>query len=239
MTKLKTDNNAIVKSTTQYLKNIHSAIDYPHKIIKPSTNAKLGKKITKGIWKDKKIYTLTLVERATCTSDCEHWLDCYGNNMPFAHRFKTDKEHGVALMKRIWEELEQLNNKHKQGFVVRLHVLGDFFSWDYVDFWRRAIEHFGNLFVYGYTRWHPNTNIGNAVYKVRNKHLARFKIRFSNLPSDKFSASSSDFKSFKASQNKKDNINITCPVQLNKTDSCGTCGLCWTAQTKPIIFITH
>ena len=54
MTQLKTDNNAIVNSTTQYQKNIHSAIDYKHKIIKPSTNVKLGKKITKGIWKDKK-----------------------------------------------------------------------------------------------------------------------------------------------------------------------------------------
>ena len=86
-----------------------------------------------------------------------------------------------------------------------------------------------NLFVYGYSRHWPHSTIGNAIYKVRNKHLSRFKIRFSNLTSDKFSASSSEVST----------KGITCPVQLDKTDSCGTCGLCWTVTNKPIIFLTH
>ena len=29
-----------------------------------------------------------------------------------------------------------------------------------------------------------------------------------------------------------------CPVQEDKTDSCATCGLCWTAK-KNVVFKTH
>ena len=31
---------------------------------------------------------------------------------------------------------------------------------------------------------------------------------------------------------------FVCPVQTGKTDSCGTCGLCWSA-TKAVVFLTH
>ena len=72
--------------TTKYKKNIHNLEDYQFKVLKPSTNKKLGKKVLKGSFKDYKFYTLTLVERETCPKDCFHWDDCFGNNMPFAHR---------------------------------------------------------------------------------------------------------------------------------------------------------
>ena len=49
--------------TTKYKKNIHNLEDYQFKVLKPSTNKKLGKKVLKGSFKDYKFYTLTLVER--------------------------------------------------------------------------------------------------------------------------------------------------------------------------------
>jgi len=68
---------------------------YVKVIIKESNNIKLGKKVLKGNKKDFKIYTLTLVERNTCSNECEHWLTCYGNNMPFGIRFNPyNKNHG-------------------------------------------------------------------------------------------------------------------------------------------------
>jgi hypothetical protein len=73
-----------------YRKNLHDAGNYKYAVIKASTNIKLGKKVTKGHLKGARIFTLTLEERATCDSECEHWLDCYGNNMPFGHRFKAN-----------------------------------------------------------------------------------------------------------------------------------------------------
>ena len=32
---------------------------------------------------------------------------------------------------------------------------------------------------------------------------------------------------------------ITCPEQLGKTASCGTCTLCWNKEVKSVLFITH
>ena len=224
MTTLSIEHKAIVNSTTLYQKNIHDAADYQHTVLKRSTNKKLGKRVTKGIWKDKPFYTLTLVERDTCLSDCEHWLDCYGNNMPFAHRFQAND----ALLEKIDNELYVLDKRHPNGYVVRLHILGDFYSTQYVLFWQWQMRKHPDMKIYGYSRWHPDTEIGLAIKKVRGRFPDQFKIRFSNLPSDNMSASSEHVSDW----------GITCPVQLDKTDSCGTCGLCWTTQ-KPIIFLDH
>ena len=228
MTALNVNHAAIQTSTTMYQKNIHSAIDYEYLLLKPSTNTKLGRRVKKGSFGGMKMYTLTLVERETCTSDCEHWLDCYGNNMPFGHRFRTDGIHGDALIARLWLELDVLNRKHPEGFLVRLHILGDFFSVKYVNFWSKAIRIYSNLRLYGYSRWWPTTAIGRAIVKLRTKHAAKVWIRFSNKTDDPMSASSEHVAT----------EGIVCPQQLDKTDNCGTCGLCWTVN-KPIIFLTH
>ena len=131
MSTLASDHNAIVNSTTLYQKNIHEVDSYPHKVIKPSTNKKLGRKVLRGKLNGYPMYTLTLVERETCTDACEHWADCYGNNMPFGHRFKTK-----GLMPRLKLELDALDKKHPNGYLVRLHILGDFYSVLYVSFGR-------------------------------------------------------------------------------------------------------
>ena len=49
--------------TTIYKNNIFELENYQFKILKPSTNKKLGKKVLKGKYKDYKFVTLTLVER--------------------------------------------------------------------------------------------------------------------------------------------------------------------------------
>jgi|TARA_R110000823_G_scaffold197542_1_gene328703 hypothetical protein len=224
MSQLSTDHAAIVNSTTLYQKNIHDAGDYPHKVLKPSTNKKLGRKITKGAWRGMPFHTLTLVERETCDSDCEHWEDCYGNNMPFAHRFIANS----ALTSKINLELDILDKKYPAGYVIRLHILGDFYSVGYVNFWKRQLANRPGLRIYGYTRHHPTKTIGKAVLSVRQAFPDTFKIRFSNLPSDNLSASSEHVSK----------RGIVCPVQLDKTPNCGACGLCWVAK-KPIIFLDH
>ena len=76
-------------TTTIYKKSIFTLDDYKFKVLKDSTNIKLGKKIVKGKYTNYKFKTLTLVERETCPKDCIHWGDCYGNYMPFAHRFSA------------------------------------------------------------------------------------------------------------------------------------------------------
>jgi len=215
---------AIVNSTTIHPKYVFDAANYPHNIIKKSSNKKLGKKITKGIWAGLPMYTLTLVERETCSDSCEHWLNCYMNNVAYAHRFKGNQ----ALMDRMEKQLPDMASKHKRGFVIRLHIGGDFWSVAYVLWWAKMLRLYPLMRIYGYSRWHPDTAIGKALELLRNKYPDRFKLRFSNLTSDPLSANGEDMTS----------EGITCPVQINKTESCGTCGLCWTTK-KSIRFLTH
>ena len=222
--KLSTEHNAVLNAETVYLKNVHSVKNYKHSVIKKSTNKKLGKKIAKGAWSGLPMYTLTLVERRTCTDLCEHWLTCYGNNMPFAHRFDAD-EH---LIPRLYLELNALDIKHPNGYVIRLHILGDFYSVAYVKFWQKQLANRPALKIYGYSRHHPPGTIGKEIAKTIKLFPNTFKVRFSNMPNNKFSANSEDITT----------QGIICPVQLDKTANCGTCGLCWTVN-KPIIFKTH
>ena len=230
MTTLHPTHSAIVNGHTMYKKNLYDATDYKHDVIKKSTNVKLGKKILKGIWKDHPMYTVTLEARATCTDECEHYLDCYDNNMPFAHRFKANQ----ALIDKMAIELDKLDKKHPLGYVVRLHILGDFYSVAYVKWWKKQLQTRPNLKIYGYSRNHVSSkyakvrSIAKEIVKVRLQFADRFKIRFSNLPSDTLSANSEHVST----------QGFTCPQQTGKTASCGTCGLCWTS-TKPVIFLDH
>jgi len=224
MTSLSPTHQAIVNSQTMYRKNLHDAGNYKYAVIKASTNIKLGKKVTKGHLKGARIFTLTLEERATCDSECEHWLDCYGNNMPFGHRFKAND----ALMVSIERDLNKLDAKGKP-YLVRLHILGDFFSVEYILFWRRQLAKREYLNVYGYTRNHPTKPLGYALKLVRQEYGKRFAVRFSNYPDDPFSAQSEHVSTG----------GVGCPVQMNRTDSCGTCTLCWEMEDKSIIFYDH
>jgi len=224
MTTLSHDHKAIQNMTTLYQKNVFNPKTYKFNILKPSKNKKLGKKITKGRWKGMKFYTLALVERETCDPNCEHLEDCYGNNMPFAHRFIANK----WLLIRMKPELDDLDRKHPLGYVIRLHILGDFYSVEYVQWWGEQLDNRPALKIYGYSRCHPGDPIGDAIKGLRDKHPDRFKIRFSNLLDDPLSANSETLT----------DKGITCPVQLEKTPSCGTCGLCW-ATPKPIRFLSH
>ena len=221
-------------TTTIYKKNIHDLNNYKFKVLKPSTNKKLGKKVLKGEFKDHKFYTLTLVERETCPSDCYHWSTCYGNNMPFAHRMNSSDE--LLLTNRIHEDIKNLNGKKA---LIRLHILGDFFSTQYVLFWDLMLKLYKNIAIYGYTANNLNSKIKKSIaiaekiIALTNTHKKRFSIRFSNDLNNKFSANSFDI--VKPAKGES----ILCPVQDDKTENCGTCGLCWESQERQIIFKTH
>jgi hypothetical protein len=125
---------------------------------KGSSNKKLGFKVTAKKWTGKRIYSLTLVERETCPTTCHHWDDCYGNNMPFAHRYKNAN---IDLF--LEREIQSLMQKHKEGIVIRLHVLGDFYSEEYVKFWEEMLLRHPKLCIFGYTA-RKGDNIAHAIW---------------------------------------------------------------------------
>jgi len=215
------------------VKSVSDGMGKSERVIKKSTNVKLGKKVTSGTHKGMPIYTVTLEERATCPASCKHWADCYGNNMPFATRYTYDE----ALVSSIEEEIELLNHKHrKTGFLVRLHVLGDFPDMEYVEMWDRLLHNFEHLYVYGYTAHPVNTPLGEYIVKnLGATYGKRWMVRVSGDFSQSFSALNDDPVHMYMVEKKQAFI---CPVQTNKVSDCGACGLCWTA-TKPVVFLSH
>ena len=216
-------------TTTRYKKSIKALDDYNLRVLKIPTNKKIAAKVTKGKFKGYAIRTLTLTERATCPRSCFHWSTCYGNNMPFAHRLDHTNE--ALLIHKINQDL-LAHDWDRSGMLVRLHVLGDFFSPAYVQFWKSALDAFPGLAAWGYTAREPGEPIGEAIRKVRDTYPDRFAIRWSNQPGLAYSANSLDMPNLKPDV-------VPCPEQTGKTKGCGHCTLCWDQPERQIGFATH
>jgi hypothetical protein len=214
-------------TSTRFQKSIKSPADAA--ILKQGkNNKKLGYKITKGRHKGKYLYSLTLTERDTCPTTCHHWDDCYGNNMPFAHRF----QHGPELEKKLDDEIGELVRKHDKGIVVRLHVLGDFYSTEYVFHWGSLLDKYPTLSAYGYTATYDN-HIGGAIALVSVMHPNRFDIRYST---NKDYSKASDFR-YAADESFSGDF-FDCPEQTGQVKSCADCAACW-QTTKTVRFKSH
>lgn len=198
------------------------------RLLKSGVNSrKIGKTVTKGRWRGFPIFTLTLEERATCPRSCKAWASCYGNGMPYAQRLVA----GPAFEAALWDELSAQQLQHPHGFVVRLHVLGDFYSLGYVALWERALAAFPALHVFGYTARDPaSDDIGEAVGLIVDAHPARFAIRFSGWDGPTHGsvlvAAAGDTE------------HLICPAQQGRTSCCATCALCWHSD-RTIAFLRH
>lgn len=230
---LPSDHPAIRQARTVFPGNVVDA-DRGVPILKPGKdNTKLGAFVAKGRWAGMPIFSLTLEERATCPRTCHRWLDCYGNAMGQAAR----NRHGPALEARLQWELAQLNARYPAGFVVRLHVLGDFYSVAYVELWRAWLQRYRALRVWGYTAWPPSSPIGAALQSLASRNWSRFAIRRSaqNIgPARAVTVAS-------AAEGRRLPNTIVCPVETRHVSNCGACGLCWAnaARNKTIAFILH
>ncbi|MDR7101503.1 GP88 family protein [Croceicoccus sp. BE223] len=205
------------------------APDELNRLLKSGHNSrKIGKTVAKGPRRGWPIYTLTLEERASCPRECREWLRCYGNNMQAAERI----EHGPDLEARLLIEMSELQERHPAGFMVRLHVLGDFYSPEYVATWSEALRRFPALHVFGFTARDPREPIGRAVAMLAADFgWQRAAIRFSGQPHEN-----------RASRVIAAEAAITdailCPAQTGATDCCATCALCWHSE-RSIAFRAH
>jgi hypothetical protein len=197
-------------------------------------NRKIGRTVEKGAFAGYGIYGLSLEERATCPTDCNARAFCYGNGMQMARRHRIGNQE--IFYARLEEEIKALL-QNESGLLIRLHVLGDFPSVEYVAFWLDILSEYSNVACYGYTHRTPvgprKCEIGEAVENVKRQFEDRFRIRWSSerpfednaIILDKVPAArSEDF--------------IVCPSQMDATACCATCALCWESR-KPIAFIKH
>lgn len=197
-------------------------------------NSKIGGDVLVGRLKGAKIFTLTLEERATCPRSCDEWRSCYGNAMQHARRWS----HGPALEARIKEEIQYLCRVHEK-VLVRLHVLGDFYSLEYASLWAWAMSAQNNLTVFGFTAWKPGTEMGDAISGIRDTYPDRFMVRHSGQTGP-WGAFTLPFPTHAA----RIGDAVVCPEQRHAIDNpdrrthCGNCGVCWQTQL-PIAFILH
>ena len=137
---------------------------------------------------------------------------------------------GENLEAALGKELLALQRDHPAGFMLRLHILGDFYSVDYVRFWREALKRYPALHIFGFTARLPGSEIGDALWHLAGQDWSRFAVRFSgaNLPA----RAAETLDSFGDSQS------VPCPAQTGATDCCATCGLCWHSE-RSIAFLRN
>lgn len=224
------DHPALTERRTLYPATVRASRD--RWALKSGDNArKIGAQILKGKWRGFPVYTLTLEERKTCPTSCHHWRSCMGNKMNWADRVAA----GPDLLWRLEREIALLEIRHPRGFCARLHILGDFFSAEYVQFWERMLEQHPALHVWGYSARHDKDDpIAAALFALVQKQWDRFAIRFSNAPVP--FALPATITVEHPLQVPPDAI--LCPEQTARTESCSTCAICWGSKRR-IAFLQH
>lgn len=199
-------------------------------LVSGHSNVKIGRDVRKGKFKGYHIFTLSLEERATCPSTCQHWTTCYGNSMPFAKRVVHNRD----MWLKVGAEIKKLLAiRGREGLLIRLHALGDFYSTDYVRFWNLMLTLHPRLAIFGYTARHMMLDpIGADIAALAGKWGDRFAIRASNGEWPGMSTVNID----KAEDCPSDAF--VCPEQTGKTLACATCGACW-STSKNVAFLNH
>lgn len=220
------DHPASVGATTRFPTRVFHASALDRVLKSGAHTSKIGKRVMKGKWRGFPIFTLTLTERATCPRSCAQWSSCYGNNLHMSQRVIADGYFETAL----WSELGALQARHPAGFVVRLHILGDFYDLPYVAQWQNALDSFPALHVFGYTAHDPEGELGAVLLNMALTRWDRFALRFSGAGFASMGAEVVD--SAAGSEH------LICPAQTGKTDCCATCALCWQSD-RTIAFLRH
>lgn len=235
---LSEDHPAILQKTTMFETTVVNAADSASILVSGHNNRKIGKVVTKGSWKGMPIYMVTLTERATCPTACHMYRECYGNAMPFSRRHAPGEDFERCLVDEIAEKAQA----HRQGFVVRLHVLGDFYSGAYVRLWKSLLAEHPQLHIYGYTaagmdgsaQWREVTG---EIEDMNDAYPEQCVIRWSDpepIPGGATVIS-------RLPEAPTVDEGTVCPAERDATACCATCGLCWepAARNKTIVFVKH
>lgn len=205
-------------------------------LVSGKNNRKLGETVEKGRFRGYALFQLSLEERATCPTYCEVRDVCYGNGMQMARRHRIGNPD--VFFDRLDAELKDLTRTH-QGVMVRLHVLGDFPSVEYVGFWINALAEYENLACYGYTHRKflrsDADETGMAILNAKQAYPDRFRIRWSTATAVPDGAAVLSY----MPDTPTVAGNVVCPAQTDATACCATCGFCWENKEKAVLFVKH
>lgn len=207
-------------------------------LVSGRNNRKLGDVVARGQFRGYALYGFSLEERATCPTDCAVRAVCYGNGMQMARRHRIGDP--AIFYQRLDAEVAELLAV-ESGLLVRLHVLGDFPSVDYVAHWADLLIEHDALACYGYTHRRPSAlggdDIGDAIEALKQRFPDRFRIRWSRLAPSPDGAVVIDY----VPDGPKTGAALVCPAQTDATACCASCGLCWEPASagSAIAFIKH
>ncbi len=225
---------AIVNRTSLFSATIVDPEESPRLLVDGNQQRKLGPRVEVGRWTGMPFYALTLVERESCPTNCLAWALCYGNHMSMARRHRLTP----AIMPLLATELDKLDRRHPGGYVVRLHVLGDFgapededLAFAYVDFWRDQLIARPALRVFGFTAHLPETPVGAAVQGMTS-FTDRCWIRHSGTRRGRYGSVV-----IREGEAAPPGV-VVCPFERGKVKDCGHCGACWKLR-RPIGFVEH
>lgn len=228
---------ALHEARTIFESSVFSATERKHVLIPGINNPKIGGRVTKGPWAGFPMFHLSLEERRTCPRSCAQWDTCYGNFLPVAVRIRYDD----TLIAALDQELRALQEKHPAGFVVRLHILGDFPDAEYVKYWLRWSRDLPALKIWGYTAHARESEIGRLIWLANGTRVNPWAVRFSVPPeAPRQQQQATVYWDTPASLATVDGT-VVCPQELGHAATCGSCGLCWSpeAQHLRIAFLGH
>jgi hypothetical protein len=225
-------NAAVVEGRSVFQHAVIAPEDSGRLLISGANHRKIGNQVTKGKWRGFPIFTLTLEERATCPRSCEHWRTCMGNSSPFSRRHR----HGENLEIILEAEIAMLARRHPKGFVVRCHILGDWYSTRYIDLWAQWMRATPALHVFGYTANPPHSEIGVRVQRLNLELPERWIVRFSGekMPDNVPRARTI----WRQPESPRVAEGVVCPAQTGRVECCGSCAYCWQSN-GPVVFIAH
>lgn len=231
---LAADHPAVAESRTLFPGTVVAATASPRILVSGVNQRKIGSHVTKGRWAGMPIFSLTLEERATCPSSCHNWRTCYGNNMHWSRRHR----HGAEMEFLLDRELKAKQTANPAGFVVRLHILGDFYDAGYAALWGRWLQQYPALRCFGFTARHEMSDEGILIRMLNRDYADRFVIRFSTIhagavPGVRYAVTVSEMPQATTVAGA-----VVCPAETGRTAACGSCGFCWTG-TKDVAFIMH
>ena len=147
-------------------------------------------------------------------------------------------KHGPELESRIEAEVADLCARH-ENVLVRLHVLGDFYSLDYLSLWLSLMQRHERLACFGFTAWGPETEIGELISHMRVEFGRRWSMRHSGRTGP-WGSFTIDF----PTEKKRIGDALVCPEERDamngtgKGTHCGNCAACWSSDV-PIVFVEH
>ena len=143
------------------------------------------------------------------------------------------------LKKKIITQLQE--NKAKR-IAVRIHSSGDFFSKEYINFWRDIIWKNPAVNFWAYTRSWIIEELAEDIKKLNELDNMKLILSWDETmiqPPDGFA------KSIVVSSNEeiilvaKKKGGVVCPEQYNLVSGCADCGICISKLSRTVYFVVH